>query len=160
MTLVVGDHVVRVWVDRGQAPRSMVVEVEVDGERSRSFEEPGWQDLALGVSGGLFYWWSARRVVAMPLGRVRGDPITVSADEDIRFAFAVSQGWVLVCESSVRLVRDDEVVSRLELGEVLVSARWENPRLVVRDADGHYVAIVVSAGRLSISPTPTTPQAT
>jgi hypothetical protein len=50
MTVVVGHHVIQVWVDRGDIPRSMVVGVELDYGRSWLFDEPGWQDLAYGVS--------------------------------------------------------------------------------------------------------------
>ncbi len=49
-TLVVGDHVVQIRVDRTGAPRSMIVNVEIDYQRSWLFDEPGWQDLAFGVS--------------------------------------------------------------------------------------------------------------
>jgi hypothetical protein len=42
-TLMVGDTVVHVRVDGSRAPRSVIVNVEVDYyERSRSFEEPRW----------------------------------------------------------------------------------------------------------------------
>ncbi|MBA2718646.1 MAG: hypothetical protein H0U52_05270 [Chloroflexi bacterium] len=107
-TLVVGDRVVHVRVDRSGAPRTIIVNVEVDYERSWSFDEPGWQDVAFGFSEGRLYWWSARHVVLVPLDEDQGDAVMVSADEDIRFAFAVPEGWLLVCETSVRLVVDGE----------------------------------------------------
>jgi hypothetical protein len=148
-TVVVGDRVVHVRVDRSGAPRSMIVNVEVDYERSWSFEEPGWQDVAFGVAEGRLYWWSARHLVVLPLVDDQGEPIMVSADEDIRFAFAVPDGWLLVCETSVRLVGGNGEVSRLELGEVLLAARWEASQLVVRDAAGDDVKVVISDGRLT-----------
>ncbi|MCP4307571.1 MAG: hypothetical protein GY788_22405 [bacterium] len=148
-TLVIDDRVVQVRVDRSGAPRSMVVNVEVDYERSWSFEEPGWQEVAFGVSEGRVYWWSARRLVVVPLDR-GGEPMVLSVDEDIRFVFGVPEGWILVCETSVRLVADGQEVSRVELGEVLMAARWEDSRLVARDVNGHEIVVVVSDGRLIV----------
>ncbi len=40
-------------------------------------------------------------------------------------------------------------VSRLELGEVLLAARWEASQLVVRDAEGHDIKVAISDGRLT-----------
>ncbi len=147
-TLVVGNRVVRVGVDRSGAPMTMIVNVEVDYEQLWSFEEPGWQDLAFGVADGRLYWWSARHVVVV-LGGEHGEPALVSADEDIRFAFLIPFGWLLVCETSVRLVVDDIEVSRLELGEVVLAARWEAPQLVIVDANGHDITIAISEGQLT-----------
>jgi hypothetical protein len=140
--------VIHIRVDRSAAPRSMIVNVEIDYERSWLFDEPGWQDIALGVSDGVTYWWSARHLVVLPI-HDQGEPVTVSTDEDIRLAFAVRGGWVLVCETSVRLIIEGQEASRLELGEVLLAARWEGSQLVVGDATGHDIKIVVSDGRLA-----------
>ena len=148
-TLVIDDHVVQVRVDHSGAPSSMVVNIEVDYARSWSFDEPGWQAIALGVVDGNVYWWSARHLVAVPLDD-QDDPVTVSADEDIRFAFAVPDGWLLVCETSVRLIEGEAEVSRFELGEVVMAARWEASRLAVRDAGGDKITLTIADGRLTI----------
>jgi hypothetical protein len=148
--LVVADgHVIEIRVDRSGSPRSMVVSVELDYKQSWLFDEPGWQDLAVGVSGGVAYWWSARHLVVLPTGQRQGDPVIISTDEDIRLAFAVAEGWLLVCETSARLVSDGQMVSRLEFGEVLLAARWEGSRLLVREASGHDIKVIVHEGRLA-----------
>lgn len=54
----------------------------------------------------------------------------------------------MVCETSVRLLIDGVEASRLEVGEVLLGARWEASQLVVRDANGHDVKVTVSHERL------------
>jgi hypothetical protein len=43
----------------------MIVSVELDYEQSWLFEEPSWQDLAVGVSGEVAYWWYARHLVSL-----------------------------------------------------------------------------------------------
>jgi len=127
----------------------MRVGVELDGQRTWQFEEPGWQDLAYGVSDlGVAYWWSARHLVALPTGLPHEGPQVMSTDEDIRLAFSVSGGWLLVCETSVRLLSGDREVSRLEAGEVLLSARWEGSHLIVGDASGGVLTIRIDDGHL------------
>lgn len=149
LIVVANGHVIDIRVDRSGSPRSMIVSVELDYDRSWLFDEPGWQELAIGVSDGVAYWWSARHLVVLPTGQRRSDPVIISADEDIRLVFAVAEGWLMVCETSARFVSDGQVVSRLDFGEVLLAARWEGSHLVVRDADGHDIKVVVDEGRLA-----------
>jgi hypothetical protein len=148
MVVVAGCHVIEIRVDRSGGPRSMVVSVELDYGRSWLFDEPGWQDLAVGVADGVAYWWSARRLVVLPTGGRHGDPVVITAEEDIRLAFAVAGGWLLVCETSIRYFTEGGLASRLEFGEVLLAGRWEGPQLVVRDAAGQDIKVTVSEGRL------------
>lgn len=148
MVVVVTCHVIEIRVDRTGAPRSMVVSVELDYERSWLFEEPGWQDLAVGVTDSVAYLWSARHLLVLPTAEQQGDPVVIGADEDIRLVFAVARGWLLVCETSIRYFTDGELVSRLDLGEVLLAARWEGPQLVVRDMGGHDIKVILRDGRL------------
>ncbi len=68
-----------------------------------SSEEPGWRDIACGVDGDVFVW-SARRLVVVPLDEGGGEPRAVDCDEDIVTVFQVEDGWMLVCETSLRLV--------------------------------------------------------
>ena len=148
MVVVAGSHVIEIRADRSGGPRSMIVSVELDHERSWLFDEPGWQDLAVGVAEGVAYWRSARHVVVLP-SAPHDEPVVISADEDIRRAFMVTGCWLLVCETSVRLLIEGQEVSRLEFGEVLLVARWEGAQLVVRDAAGQDFKVVVSERRLT-----------
>jgi hypothetical protein len=63
--------------------------------------------------------------------------------------FRIEVGWLLVCETSVRLVTDQEEVSRLELGDVVERARWNEGRLLIEDARGVMVQIEVTDSRLT-----------
>jgi hypothetical protein len=151
-TFVAGGHVIEVRQDRSGSACSMIVSVELDGQRSWLFDEPSWQDLSYGVSdSGTAYWWSARHLVVLPTGKPHGDPLVVSTDEDIRLAFSVAEGWLLVCETSVRLLAEGIEVSRIEAGDVLLSAHWEGPYLVVSDADGSDLKIRTVDGRLVLA---------
>jgi hypothetical protein len=87
-------YVIEIRSDRSGAPRSMVVSVELDHERSWLFDEPGWQDLAVGVAdGSVAYWWSVRHLVVLPSEpEPKSEPVVISTDEDIRLAFAVAGG--------------------------------------------------------------------
>lgn len=149
LTVVADGHVIEIRVDRSGGPRSMIVSIELDYEQSWLFDEPGWQDLAVGVSDGVAYWWSARHLVVLPTGQRQGDPVIITTDEDIRLVFVVAEGWLLVCETSARLFSDSQVISRLDFGEVLLAARWEGSRLIVRDASGHDIKVIVHEGRLA-----------
>lgn len=148
-TLVAGGHVVELRADLSGAPRSMIVAVEVDGQRSWTFEEPAWQEVRFGVSadGTVPYWWSARHLFVLPVEE-QGEPQMMSVDEDVHFVFSLAEGWLLICESSVRLLVEQQEVSRLETGEVLVSARWEGAYLVVGDTTGGQMKIRIIQGRL------------
>jgi hypothetical protein len=124
----------------------MVVTVEVDGDRSWRFDEPGWLDLAFGASDRLTYWWSARHLVVMP--ESESEPHVISVDEDLRFVFAGENHWLLVCETSIRLITAGNEVSRLEFGDPIVLARWKGGRLRVRDESGRDTEIDIVDGRL------------
>lgn len=106
--LVVDDRVVTVVTDTSDAPQTTGVEVNIDGQRLRSWEEPGWRRIGLGVANGRPFWWSARRLVVLELepSRVGAEMTT---DEDILFAFAHDQtGWLVISETSIRLLRGIE----------------------------------------------------
>lgn len=150
LIVVTDRHVIEIRVDRSDSPRSMVVSVELDHEQSWLFDEPGWQDLAYGVFDGVAYLWSARHLIILPTGRRQADPVVISTDEDILVAFAVDDDWLLVCETSVRLMSGSKIASRLDFGEVLQAVRWAGPLLIVRDANGSDIKIVICDGLLTI----------
>jgi hypothetical protein len=109
---VVGDHVVLVAVDDQDAPTSLEVTLYLDGQRVRSFEEVGWRVPRYGVADLTFYWWSARRVVSVRLDAPTEVDL-VEADEDIILVFRRPRGWLLVCETSLRLVLGGQEVVEL-----------------------------------------------
>jgi hypothetical protein len=64
--------------------------------------------------------------------------------------FAVDDAWLLICETSVRLARNGEVVSRLDFGEPLLAARWVGSQLTIRDAGGSDINVAVKDGLLTV----------
>src|SRR2546421_925066 len=133
ITHVVGNHVVLIAQDDRDLPRSLGVAVHLDGRRLYSFEEPGWRPLGYGVVDHLFYWWSARRLVSLLTDAAPPQVDQLDTDEDILLVFRGPNRWLFVCETSLRLVRDNEVVSRLDFPDVILEAYFDGPELLVRD---------------------------
>lgn len=150
LTLLAGRHIVRIELELDE-PRSVGVLVSVDGEPRWSSEEPGWRDIGVGATSTFVYVWSARRVVVIP---TTGEPATVAAeaDEDILLPFAAEVGFVLVCESSVRLMVDGDERCRLDFPDVLEFAAWRGDTLEVRDASGTTHGMAVERTRLRVLP--------
>jgi hypothetical protein len=135
LTLVADGRVFVVTPDMSLAPKTMTVTVTTDVDRKWTFEEPAWRALGYGVSGAILYLWSARRVISFPADRSL-EPKSVPVDEDLVIAFKVPSGWLMVCETSIRLVLEVGEISRVELSEVVVGARLEGYQLIVRDLRG------------------------
>lgn len=147
LTFVAGGHVVRLEAsDLGLAPRSVEVKVTLDFGRQWSYSEPGWRTMSVGVSGGHAYWWSARHLVLLP-NDTFGDPEVVDADEDILLVFRVDAGWLLVCETSLRLSNGQREISRMELPDIVVRGHWKDSTLVIETGQ-LVIEVEVVQGRL------------
>lgn len=147
-TVVVGHRVVAVELETDDRPRSLGLAVRVDGAKRWSSEEPGWRDIACGVAGD-FFVWSARRLVVVPLepgAKVRA----VDCDEDISTVFQIDQGWLLVCETSLRLIGGDVELSKLEMPDVVKEARWDQHQLLIECDDGTHVRVAVVDGQMQV----------
>jgi hypothetical protein len=151
-TVVMGLRVVEIEMEVDDRPRSVGLSVRVDGVKRWSSEEPGWREIGCGADGDMFIW-SARRLVIVPL-EADGNAQAIDSDEDIVVAFGLDGRWLLVCESSLRLVSDSAVEwSRLEMPDVVTDARWKEGRLSVYcDDESRFDVIVVGDG-LEIAPT-------
>lgn len=146
--IVIDDHVAEIEVDVSNAPKTVEVTASLNGARRWESTEPGWRDLAYGVSDGDLYWWSARHLVALPAGAAEAT-IEATTDEDILVAFRLAANeWLVVCETSVLLIAEAREQSRLELSEVITEARREASQLQVRDAAGGSTTISIIEGRL------------
>lgn len=151
-TVVVGHRVVEVELETDDRPRSLGLSVRVDGTKRWSSEEPGWRDVACGVDGDVFVW-SARRLVVVPL-EPGAEIHAVDCDEDIFIVFQVEHGWLLVCETSLRLIGGGcTELSRLELPDVVNEARWDGDQLSIGCDNGSRVRVAVHARKLETSPT-------
>lgn len=145
ITLVTNRRVIRFQIVR-EVFASLGITIHVDGRELWSSEESGWRELGVGVTAGFVYFWSARRLVSLALEEGT-EAFTFDTDEDIVVSFAHGKAFVIVCEASIRLVSVVGERARLELPEVIDSARWQGDVLEVWDADGVEHRVVVSGGK-------------
>jgi hypothetical protein len=147
MTFVIGDRTFALRVTEDQMPRSMAVTVVMDGRLEWTFDEPGWRPLSVGAGADRAYLWSARGLIVLPR-RPDDSPDLIRVDEDLLFVFRDDIGWILVCETSVRRVLRGKENSRLEFGEVLERAVWDDHTLVLHDVSGGEHRIDVQSDHL------------
>lgn len=145
-----GQQVVTVEMDRADIPQSLGVTVRIDGQWSWSSEEPGWREIGIGSGSSCSYLWSARRLLILPASGQQG-VLTVDSNEDIVVVFSVGAGWLLVCETSLKLVSGDHAISQLELPDAVVSASWTGNKVVVRHATGLPREVIVSGMTMSVA---------
>lgn len=144
-TIIVNQRVFRVSALAPVPPRIMVLKVQIDFTEEHVFTEPGWRVANFGSRGTTFYVWSARRLAWFPDKR---DPESFTVDEDILFVFGCDDGWLLVCETSVRLFVGTEEVSRFELDEVAVRALLRDSQLTIRDSREEDTTLAIEDSRL------------
>jgi hypothetical protein len=147
ITLVAGNSIFQIRVGAGSSDRSMTVTVTLDGRFEWTFDQPAWRPLSYGCGSGVPYLWSARSLIALPV-RLDRDPEVIEVDEDLLLAFKVDVGWLLVCETSVRLLAERGEAARVEFGDVVEYARWERGELVVHDARGLVTRVGLAEDRL------------
>lgn len=144
-TFVACGHVVQLEVRKNEEASGWVdVTVTLDYGRAWRYNEPGWRPLSFGLAGVRPYWWSARHLVLLP-DDVIEDPVVLDVDEDMLIVFVVDEGWLVVCETSVRLIREGQERSRVELPDMVLEARWRGSKLGVLDA-GHQLVKIAIAG--------------
>lgn len=142
-TFVGGSRWFQVRVAEPGESLRVAVTVTMDGRYEWTFEEPAWRPIAFGSGEEHSYLWSAREVIRLP--RIETDEPVVEArtDEDLIIAFEHADGWVLVCETSVRRVHRGVQTARWELPEVAVRAVWRGDALAVLDEAGEEVLLLV-----------------
>lgn len=111
-----------------------------------SFDEPGWRPLSVGVVRDRAYLWTARSLIVLPTS-LSGDVDVVRVDEDLLFVFRINAGWLLVCETSVRLMTRREEAARFGIGEVIEYVLWQDSELRVRDTGGREYRLGVNRRR-------------
>ncbi|MFK0005097.1 hypothetical protein [Paenarthrobacter sp. NPDC090522] len=131
--------------------RRASLSVTLDDTHSWQIEVPGWRPVAVGMSGSVAHAWSARSVIVLPADPVQGPEVLSVDDEDIVLAFRTGEQWLLVCETSVRLVaRSGEQTSRVELSEVVESAVFDGRYLHTADVNGNGCRLEVQGSQLLV----------
>ena len=146
-TFVLSDRVYDIRVTPVDDLRTALVTVTLDGRLEWSLTVPGWRGVSLGAAGETGYLWSARELVVLPRA-TDAELRVIRVDEDLLSAFRVDDGWLLVCETSIRRLIDAAETARVELGDVVEVVRWESGVLHVRDAAGDDLALRVDGESL------------
>ncbi len=149
--LIVEGSVVEIVADGSDAPRAISVEVTIDGDRLRGWEEPGWREVGLGSASGLFYWWSARRLVVVDLAQ-RHVRFEAEVEDDILCAFFVAPtSWLVVTETTARLIHQNgDAISRVECDEVVERCRYDGSILHLVLSNERHVEIDVGHDELCL----------
>jgi hypothetical protein len=145
---VVGASIFTVQQGADSSDRHMRVTITRDDRVQWTYRHASWRPLAVGCGGGSAYVWSARDLVMLP-DDDDDDPSVLAVDEDLLYVFKIDAGWLLVCETSVRLIIGQEEVSRVELGDVIERAYWSEGQLHAEDARGITASMKVTEGRLT-----------
>jgi hypothetical protein len=150
IVFVTGTSVTRISVTASTTvpDRSQRVTFTTVGSPSTSYEIPTWRPLSFGYARGAAFVWSARTLIALP-SESNPELTSFEFNEDLLLVFKVGLGWLLVCESSVRLVGDEGAeLDRIELGEIVAEAHWQGDTLLVVDVRGFALSVRVEGTRL------------
>jgi len=145
---VVGASTFTIQQGEDSSDQRMKVTITRDDRVQWTYRHASWRPLAVGCGGGTAYIWSARDLVVLPDDH-DDDPHILTFDEDLLFVFKIENGWLLVCETSVRLIIGQDERSRVELGDVIERAHWREGQLHVEDARGITASMRVTDGGLT-----------
>ena len=146
-TFVFDHHTYSFAITQTNSVQSSLVRVKLDGFLGWSREIPSWKALSFGVSAGIGFFWSARELIELP-SRSGVELEVIEVDEDILTPFRVEDGWVLVCETSIRRVVSRIETARVLLRDVVESTNWVEHVLNVRDSSGGLVSLKVENDQL------------
>ena len=146
---VVGASTFTIRQGADSSDQHMKVTITRDDRLQWTYRHASWRPLAVGCGECSAYVWSARDLVMLPDDQ-DDDPCVLTVDEDLLFVFRTHIGWLLVCETSVRLVIGQDERSRVELGDVVERVYWSEGRLHVEDARGVTTAMSVTGDRLTL----------
>jgi hypothetical protein len=134
-------------VAAGPSQGQLTVTITRDDRLEWTYQLASWSPLAVGTHPGSAYLWSARELVVLPSDPAQ-DPVELTTDEDLLLVFRTEAGWVLVCETSVRLVTGRDEISRIELADTVRRAWWTRGDLQIEDDRAVTTALAVADGRL------------
>jgi hypothetical protein len=109
-TFVTGTAVFRIRQAAGPSEGQMAVTITRDDQLEWTYHQASWRPLAIGWGSGSAYLWSARDLVMLP-DDPGVDPSVLALDRDLLYVFRTEAGWVLVCETCVRLITGQDQAS-------------------------------------------------
>lgn len=145
--LVVGKHVYQLRTFPTDDFRYAELTLILDQQAEWSLTVPGWAPIYLGASGQTGYFWTVRQLVTLP--KMAGEELKViEVEDDLVLAFRVRKSWLLICETSIRLFVSGSEIDRVQLGEVAISAQWNEDTLYVHDFNGRTLLFRVDGMRI------------
>jgi hypothetical protein len=147
---IAGSSVFTIREATGPSAGTLTVTITRDDRLEWTYRLASWRPLAVGSGLGSAYLWSARELVVLPSDPGQ-DPVILHVDEDMLIVFQVPAGWVLVCETSVRLVIGRQEVSRIELADTVHRAWWTGGDLQIEDAREMTTALTIVNDRLVLA---------
>ncbi len=122
--------------------------ISLSGSRSWDYVVRGWRDVSVGISGEIAYLWAARSIIVLP-SRKDTDPKVIPFDEeDLIVVFVAGSCWLLVCETSIRLIGPDGATGQAHFREVVEEASFDGHIVIVRDVDSLEYRFEVSGTNL------------
>ena len=116
-------------VDTGELRTSL--KITMDERSSWTFDVPSWRPIAVGSGPKSRFLWSARELILLPQDSDDEPQFVAETEEDIIAVFEKHDGWVLVCETSVRRFVHDQETARCQLSDVVTEVWWRGDVLHV-----------------------------
>lgn len=130
--MIIGQRVLQVDMEVEAATQVLQLQIAVDGKFRWASQEPGWRGLGQGTSNDCVYLWSARRVIVLPLDLLSEEPYALDCPDDIVRVFHLEDRWLLVAETSVRLITQQRETSVLMLPDAVLEAYWTDQLLLLQ----------------------------
>ncbi|MFK4641081.1 hypothetical protein [Paenarthrobacter histidinolovorans] len=122
--------------------------ISLSGSRSWAYVVPGWRDVSVGISGETAYVWAARSIIILP-SHENADPKVIPFDEeDLVVVFVNGPSWLLVCETSMRLIGSEGETDQVHFREVVEEASFDGRIVRVKDIDSAESRFEVSGTNL------------
>lgn len=107
--------------------------ISLSGARGWDYVVPGWRDVSVGTSGEIAYVWAARSIIVLPSHKDADPKVIPFDEEDLIVVFVAGPCWLLVCETSIRLVGPDGETAQAHFREVVEEASFDGHIVIVRD---------------------------
>lgn len=124
--LVVDRHTLEVVVAIESCARTCALTIGLNGKDAWRSIEQGSGVVGSGVAGQRAFFWCPRKLIVVPLAQAPVEPYGIECDEDLFRVFSYGDAWLLVCETSLRLVDARATICRVELPDVVTGTEWQN----------------------------------
>ncbi|MEV7607549.1 hypothetical protein AB0N65_19130 [Paenarthrobacter sp. NPDC089322] len=128
--------------------RRTQLSIGLSGSRRWDYLVPGWRDVSVGISGEIAYVWAARSIIVLPSHKDEDPQVIPFDEEDLIVVFVAGPCWLLVCETSIRLIGPDGETDQVHFREVVEEASFDGHIVIVRDVESLEYRFEVSGTNL------------